>query len=150
MEPADELIERSVSALMSFRARRTAVGAGGSDRVKERNAEVKMHTKPAAIAGIPEVSDREFARFQSLIYRETGIYLSPVKRTLLAGRLCKRLRTLNLGCFREYYELVENDLAEKEQMINCICTNETHFFREKQHFEFLENRVFPGWKALGK
>jgi chemotaxis protein methyltransferase CheR len=109
---------------------------------------VELHTKPAAIGGITQVSDREFACFQSLIFRETGIYLSPVKRTLLAGRLCKRLRTLNLGCFREYYELVENDLAEKEQMINCICTNETHFFREKRHFEFLESRVFPGWKAM--
>jgi chemotaxis protein methyltransferase CheR len=114
----------------------------------EGNAEVELHSKPPAVGGITQVSDREFARFQALIYRETGIYLSPVKRTLLAGRLCKRLRTLNLACFKDYYELVENDLAEKEQMINCICTNETHFFREKRHFEFLESRVFPGWKAL--
>lgn len=107
-----------------------------------------LHTKPVAIGGITQVSDQEFARFQSLIYRETGIYLSPVKRPLLAGRLCKRLRSLRLSGFREYYKLVESDNAEKEQMINCICTNETHFFREKRHFEFLESQVFPRWKAL--
>src|SRR5271169_1956171 len=113
------------------------------------NTDVELHTKPTEIGGIKQVSDREFARFQSLIYRETGIYLSPVKRTLLAGRLCKRLRTLNLARFSDYYELVENDMAEKEQMINCICTNETHFFREKRHYDFLETSAIPNWKALG-
>jgi chemotaxis protein methyltransferase CheR len=110
---------------------------------------VELHTKPAEIGGIKQVSDREFARFQSLIYRETGIYLSPVKRTLLAGRLCKRLRTFNLVRFSDYYELVENDVTEKEQMINCICTNETHFFREKRHYDFLETSAIPNWKARG-
>jgi chemotaxis protein methyltransferase CheR len=102
----------------------------------------------ATISGVPPLSDREFGRFQSLIYRDTGIYLSPPKRTLLVGRLAKRLRALNLKRFTDYYEIVEHDHAEKEQLINCICTNETHFFREKQHYEFLETSAIPNWKAM--
>jgi chemotaxis methyl-accepting protein methylase len=31
-------------------------------------------------------------------------------------------------------------------MLDCICTNETHFFREPRQFEFLESVVFPEWR----
>ena len=30
-------------------------------------------------------------------------------------------------------------------MIDCITTNETQFFREPRHFDFLERQVFPHW-----
>src|SRR5260370_9044180 len=32
-------------------------------------------------------------------------------------------------------------------MLDCICTNETHFFREAAAFECLRARVFPEWVA---
>ena len=31
-------------------------------------------------------------------------------------------------------------------MLDAICTNETHFFREPRHWEFLAERVFPAWR----
>src|SRR6185436_15170370 len=31
-------------------------------------------------------------------------------------------------------------------LLNLIATNETHFFREQPHFEFLEKRAFPRWR----
>jgi len=108
---------------------------------------VQSQLKSTTIIGVPAMTDREFGYFQSLIYRETGIYLSPLKRTLLVGRLTKRLRNLGLQRFGDYYDVVIRDAAEKVQMINCICTNETHFFREKRHFEFLQTNVFPNWRA---
>ena len=42
--------------------------------------------------GIRPITDREFTLFQELIYKEAGIYLAPVKRSLLEGRLARRLR----------------------------------------------------------
>jgi chemotaxis protein methyltransferase CheR len=30
-------------------------------------------------------------------------------------------------------------------MIDAICTNETHFFREPRHWEFLAGTLFPAW-----
>jgi chemotaxis protein methyltransferase CheR len=93
------------------------------------------------------VSDRDFRRFQALIHREAGIWLSPVKKALLVGRLARRLRALGLGSYGDYYEAVRADPAELVRMIDCICTNETHFFREPRHFEFLEGRLFPAWRA---
>jgi chemotaxis protein methyltransferase CheR len=97
---------------------------------------------PPALA----VSDRDFARFQRLIHDEAGIWLAPVKKALLVGRLARRLRDLGLDGYGEYYERVVADEAERIRMLDCICTNETHFFREPKHFEFLSGRVFPAWR----
>jgi chemotaxis protein methyltransferase CheR len=105
--------------------------------------------EPGAPLPLPSsisVSDRDFERFQALIQREAGIYLAPVKKALLVGRLAKRLRELGLGSYGDYYERVEASEAERIRMIDAICTNETHFFREPRHFEFLDERVFPAWR----
>ncbi len=97
---------------------------------------------PAALA----VSDRDFLRFQALIHEEAGIWLAPVKKALLVGRLAKRLRELELDSYGDYYDRVVDDEAEQIRMIDAICTNETHFFREPRHFDFLAERVFPAWR----
>jgi chemotaxis protein methyltransferase CheR len=93
------------------------------------------------------VSDRDFGRFQALINREAGIWLAPVKKALLVGRLSRRLRELGIASYAEYYERVTGDEHERVRMLDAICTNETQFFREPKHFEFLATKVFPGWIA---
>ncbi|HET8539321.1 MAG TPA: protein-glutamate O-methyltransferase CheR [Anaeromyxobacter sp.] len=93
------------------------------------------------------VSDEEFARYQALINREAGIWLAPVKKALLVGRLARRLRELGLTSYGAYYARVEADEVERIRMLDAICTNETHFFREPRHFEFLAERVYPAWRA---
>ena len=89
-----------------------------------------------------------FGKFQQLIYAETGIWLSESKTALLCGRLARRLRALQLRSLREYYEVViqPDQQAERVLMIDAITTNETRFFREPQHFEFLASQVFPLWR----
>ncbi len=100
--------------------------------------------QPAAVAAL---TDREFEAFQRLVHAEAGIWLAPVKRALLVGRLARRLRELGLGSYGDYHDLVVADPAEKVRMLDAICTNETHFFREPRHFELLQERVFPEWRA---
>jgi chemotaxis protein methyltransferase CheR len=98
--------------------------------------------------GLVPISDREFRLFQQLVHSETGIFLSGAKKALLAGRLSKRLRELGLGSFQDYYERVSGvDCEERVRMAEAICTHETRFFREPQQFRFLEERVYPHWKA---
>lgn len=93
------------------------------------------------------IGDREFARFQALIRRESGIWLSPAKRALLTGRLSRRLRALELRSFGEYCDLVERDVLERTRMLDRITTNETHFFRQPRHYAFLDQTVFPRWRG---
>lgn len=96
------------------------------------------------------ITDREFERFRSLIYQESGINLSESKRTLLVTRLSKRLRELEMDCFQAYYDRVteEADGEEFTRMLDLVSTNKTDFFREPRHFEFLRDRVLPELQAV--
>src|SRR5215470_1905198 len=89
-----------------------------------------------------------FNRFQQLIYQESGIWLGEHKHALLTGRLARRLRLLGLGSMNEYIQLVTQPDQQHERavMIDCITTNQTHFFREPRHFDFLVLQVFPEWQ----
>lgn len=94
------------------------------------------------------VSSSLFRKFQSLIYQESGIWLGDHKHALLTGRLAKRLRLLGLENMQEYFQFVTHPDQQHERavMIDCITTNQTHFFREPRHFEFLAQQVFPRWQ----
>lgn len=97
------------------------------------------------------ITEAEFQRIQQFVKRESGIHLTPAKKSLVVGRLAKRLRALGLKTYGDYYELVVagTDPDEKDRMLDSLCTNETHFFREAKHFEFLERSVFPVWRQNG-
>ena len=114
---------------------------------------VALRRAPAAGTAdrMPAITEREFTLFQELIERESGIYLAPAKKALLVGRLSKRLRALGLSSFEAYYRRIvdEDDRAERIEMLDCVSTNETHFFREPRQFEFLERQVIPAWKRGG-
>jgi chemotaxis protein methyltransferase CheR len=85
------------------------------------------------------LSDAEFAEIRAFAMREAGISLSPVKKTLVMGRWSKRLAHYGLSSYREYLQLIDGaDAAPERQLsIDLLTTNETYFFREPKHFEFL-------------
>jgi len=93
----------------------------------------------------PAITDAEFARFQALIYKIAGISLSDAKKVLLVGRLGKRLKHFGVGTYTEYYRLVTSgtEEAELQMMVDLLTTNETYFFREEKHFEFLATQILP-------
>ncbi|MCK9173414.1 MAG: chemotaxis protein CheR, partial [Desulfuromonas thiophila] len=49
-----------------------------------------------------EIGPAEFRRISAYIYDELGIRLTDNKRTMLAGRLHKRLRELQLATVSDY------------------------------------------------
>ncbi len=87
-----------------------------------------------------------FKKFQELIRKESGINLSEAKKSLLTSRLAKRLRYHNVDSFDHYYQLVNEDSFELQMMIDIITTNETSFFRESHHFDFIKNSILPSFK----
>ncbi|MGL4370626.1 MAG: CheR family methyltransferase, partial [Spirochaetota bacterium] len=105
----------------------------------------------AGLFPIQELSDDEFNYFRGIVYSETGINLSEMKRSLLQSRLLRRLRKLSLERYSQYREyLEENYSAELIDFINAITTNKTDFFREEQHFDFMTETVLPGLVAADK
>jgi chemotaxis protein methyltransferase CheR len=94
------------------------------------------------------ISDREFSLLRTLIEREAGIHLSGAKKALVIARLSRRLRALGLSSFGAYYEIVSDPRGadERVHMLDAISTNETSFFRELKHFDFLVREVLPAWR----
>ncbi|HED14029.1 MAG TPA: SAM-dependent methyltransferase [Gammaproteobacteria bacterium] len=92
------------------------------------------------------LSNKTFCGFQELIFKAAGISLADSKRTLVAGRLAKRVRALNLQDLTAYYRYVSGAegvrSGELQHCIDFLTTNETYFFRETKHFPFLQETVF--------
>ncbi|MCB1754031.1 MAG: protein-glutamate O-methyltransferase CheR [Gammaproteobacteria bacterium] len=96
-------------------------------------------------------TDRHFEILRKLIGEHTGISLSEHKRDLLYGRLTRRLRDLQLAGFDEYCRLLmESPDTELEHFINAVTTNLTAFFREKHHFDYLEQTLIPELSRTGQ
>ena len=104
------------------------------------------------------ITDREFSRYSRYLHDKVGICLNDSKKTLLIARLSKRLRHFQLDSFASYFDMVMEHLhpGEEQMMIDLLTTNETYFFREPHHFDYLKNEVlskhghgkpFRAWSA---
>ncbi|MBI4978484.1 MAG: chemotaxis protein CheR [Spirochaetes bacterium] len=86
-------------------------------------------------------------RMSAFIESTFGIRMPAAKKTLLEGRLSKRLRALHLSSFEAYYEFLMSEHGQEEEMIHfsdLVSTHKTDFFREKSHFDYLLATVLPG------
>ncbi|MDH5572985.1 MAG: protein-glutamate O-methyltransferase, partial [Gammaproteobacteria bacterium] len=91
-----------------------------------------------------ELTDTDFNFIKNIVVQHTGIVLTDVKRNMVYGRLSRRLRTLGLSHFKQYCDIIRgDDETELTHFINAITTNLTSFFREKHHFNYLENIHIP-------
>lgn len=89
------------------------------------------------------LSERDFEHFRTFIFEAAGIDLGANKRALVQSRLAGRVREFGCRTFTEYWRKLQQDESEpeREQAINLLSTNETYFFREPQHFDWLRTRV---------
>ncbi len=97
------------------------------------------------------MDDEVFNRYRKVIREKAGISLSEKKRALVRGRVSKRMRALNINDFGSYLDRVESDETQKEltELLDAISTNVTRFFRESEHFDFLE-KVVSRWHEAGQ
>ncbi|MBZ0263396.1 protein-glutamate O-methyltransferase CheR [bacterium] len=91
------------------------------------------------------ITDNEFTQIREMIYSCFGINLTEQKRSLVEGRLAKVLRTRGYSSFEEYFSNLANDDsgAGLLELIDRISTNHTFFYREAEHFDYLQNRALP-------
>lgn len=90
-----------------------------------------------------DITDQEFTLFQRLIYKIAGISLGEGKKILLVGRLSKRLKQYGFETFTQYYRMLASGQHPEEMqiMVDLLTTNETYFFREPKHFNFLRDEI---------
>ena len=110
-------------------------------------------TKPAFINStkslpVREPTDEDFDSFRKLVLTELGLNWTGDKKYLLYARLQRRLQSLKLTTFRDYHDYLQNqnNSVELQQLFNAVTTTKTGFYREKQHFDFLRQEIFPEMK----
>jgi chemotaxis protein methyltransferase CheR len=93
------------------------------------------------------LSKENFAKIGEFIYRKSGIYLEEDKHyEKLAKYIDSRSEELGFDNFRKYFfklRFDDKDGDEFQALMNAITVNETYFFREKDQFEVLVNRILP-------
>lgn len=99
------------------------------------------------ISALP-LTQANFARLSRFIYEYCGIVISEKKRTMLDGRLRRRMRALNIpdvNAYCRYLFDADNKHAEAEitHFIDAITTNKTDFYRESSHFDYLRTKILP-------
>ncbi|MDE2593466.1 MAG: protein-glutamate O-methyltransferase CheR [Burkholderiales bacterium] len=99
---------------------------------------------------MPSLSDKEFQGFQQLIFKAAGITMSDAKKPLVSGRLAKRLAQHGLNTYGDYFKIVTQDSKERQMAVDLLTTNETFFFREPKHFEFLADAIAPEFARQAK
>ncbi|MBF0500335.1 MAG: methyltransferase domain-containing protein [Candidatus Riflebacteria bacterium] len=97
------------------------------------------------------LSHELFEKISRFIYNQSGITLKDGKEALVASRLAKRLRALNIPSYASYFQYLEKDTSGEEivQLLDAISTNVTHFFREPKHFDILHEKITT-WKNAGQ
>lgn len=96
-----------------------------------------------------EIGEDEFHRITAIAYETARLNLHEGKKLLVQNRLRKRLRALGLSGFGEYLLYLEENPEEIQTMVDLLTTNFTRLFREREHFEFLREEVFPWLNTKG-
>jgi chemotaxis protein methyltransferase CheR len=91
------------------------------------------------------MSAAQFHRFSEFIMGHCGIKMPLSKKVMLEARLQKRLRTLGITTFKDYFDHLQRDSngGELVHMLDAVTTNKTDFFREPSHFHYLIQTILP-------
>jgi chemotaxis protein methyltransferase CheR len=100
--------------------------------------------------GLDHLSGRDFQRLARFIQDYSGIKMPVTKKTMVEGRLRKRVGAGGFGSFKDYCRHLFDDGgmdAECLALIDAVTTNKTEFFREPDHFRVLVERALPSLLA---
>ncbi len=100
---------------------------------------------------ISGMSEKLFGRFSQFIEGNVGIKMPPSKKTMLEGRLRKRMRKLGYTSYDTYADYVFSEKGRQQEivhMLDVVTTNKTDFFREPSHFEYMKQKVLPDFISL--
>lgn len=92
-----------------------------------------------------QIPENEFQIIRDYIFDHSGIDLAPSKRAMVSSRLTKRLRHYDLEKFSDYFKIVmaKENSQERQVVMDLLTTNETYFFREMGHFDYLKDQHLP-------
>ncbi len=88
----------------------------------------------------------DFKLIREVIYSYSGIYISDDYQSIFMRRLERRLLSLAMESFHEYYYYLKYNQSNNDELRNLmdvITIKETYFFRELDQMKTLINEVIP-------
>lgn len=118
-------------------------------------SDLPLDTRPQTplLGAFDPLSERDFQYFALQLLRLTGIRLASHKLDLVQTRLFSHLLRKGWSSFSEYRQFLECGTAESihwQEFTNLLTTNKTEFFREINHFDWMQRELIPQWRRDGK
>jgi len=90
-----------------------------------------------------DISKVAFDQIRDYVYRTAGINIGADKSAMVVGRLWRRLEISKCVDYEAYLTFVSSaeGINERHYMLDLLTTNETYFFREPAHFDFLRHKI---------
>ena len=91
-----------------------------------------------------KISEEEFSLMRELIEKSSGISLGDAKGYLVEGRLRPLLREAGCATFKEFHaKALDRRSGWLDRIIDAMTTNETLWFRDKNPFIILREKILP-------
>jgi chemotaxis protein methyltransferase CheR len=125
---------------------------GGSAECLPRSTDAVIRSTTLPRDEEDHLGPRDFRRLAEFINDYSGIKMPESKRTMLEGRLRRRLRATGHETLGDYcrHLFVEDGLSDEAIfLIDAVTTNKTDFFREPSHFDFVAAKALPELRKRG-
>ncbi|MGD9568600.1 MAG: protein-glutamate O-methyltransferase CheR [Sedimentibacter sp.] len=97
-----------------------------------------------------KLKDNEFSEFVQYMHKNYGIDLSK-KKILIEGRLSNLIEKKGMSSFSQYMDSIKrNNKDEITTLINKLTTNYTYFYREENHFKYMQQVILPNEEKNNK
>ena len=86
----------------------------------------------------------DFSRIAEIAQKRWGLHITDAKRDLVTARMTKFLRKSQFQAMNDYLDFIEKDASKDDllALFDVLSTNMTSFFRERQHFDYLEREFY--------
>ncbi len=90
------------------------------------------------------LADKQFARISRIAFDKWGLSLGEKKVQLVSTRMMKYLRKSRFSGVDEYLNYIEQQATHADllELFDLLSTNVTSFFREIEHFNYLEREFY--------
>ena len=89
------------------------------------------------------LSDRVLRRISGILMEQENLNFAHYKARTISRRIHRRFLIRGLNDIKEYVELLENDVEERNSLCKDLLINVTSFFRDAEAWLSIENTVLP-------
>lgn len=95
---------------------------------------------------LPELDDREFSAWASLLEQRVGLFITPDRRSFLASGIRSRMRYTGCCNYGEYFRKLESEQLQAQEwslLVDSLTVHETCFFRHQPSMSLVEEVLLP-------